>query len=56
MYRRTERMMKMGYLEEYRKWCTDPYFDEAVKAELKAIEGDEREIEEIGRASCRERV
>lgn len=36
----------MGYLEEYRKWCTDPYFDEAVKAELKAIEGDEREIED----------
>ena len=46
MCRRTERMIKMGYLEEYRKWCTDPYFDEAVKAELKAIEGDEREIED----------
>lgn len=36
----------MGYLEEYKKWCTDPYFDEDTKAELKAIADDEKEIED----------
>ena len=43
----------MEFRAEYEKWCTDPYFDEATKAELKAIAGDDKEI---GRASCRERV
>ncbi len=25
----------MEFRAEYEKWCTDPYFDEATKAELK---------------------
>lgn len=36
----------MGYQEVYKKWCTDVYFDEETKAELKALEGDEKEIED----------
>lgn len=36
----------MGYQEVYKKWCTDAYFDEETKAELKALEGDEKEIED----------
>ncbi|MBP5410470.1 MAG: phospho-sugar mutase [Lachnospiraceae bacterium] len=36
----------MEYQDEYRFWCENPYFDEATKAELKAIEGDENEIRE----------
>ena len=36
----------MGYREVYEKWCTDEYFDEVTKAELKALEGNEAEIED----------
>jgi phosphoglucomutase len=36
----------MGYKDEYKRWCEDAYFDEATKAELKAIAGDEKEIED----------
>ena len=36
----------MSYKAEYEKWCTDPYFDEATKEELKAIANDEKEIED----------
>ena len=36
----------MDFRAEYEKWCTDPYFDEATKAELKAIAGDDKEIED----------
>lgn len=36
----------MGYLEEYKKWCTDSYFDEDTRAELKAIENDDKEIQD----------
>ncbi len=36
----------MGYREVYEKWCTDPYFDEETKAELRALEGNETEIED----------
>ena len=36
----------MDFRAEYQKWITDPYFDENTKAELKAIEGDEKEIED----------
>ena len=36
----------MEFRTEYEKWCTDPYFDEATKAELKAIAGDDKEIED----------
>ena len=36
----------MDYMEIYKQWCTDPYFDEATRAELAAIEGDTAEIED----------
>lgn len=36
----------MGYMENYKKWCEDTYFDEATRAELKAIEGNDKEIQE----------
>lgn len=36
----------MNYRKEYEKWCTDPYFDEVTHRELKAIEGDDAEIED----------
>lgn len=36
----------MDYRKEYEKWCTDPYFDEETRAELKGIAGDEKEIED----------
>ena len=36
----------MGYKELYNEWLENPYFDEATKAELKAIADDEKEIEE----------
>lgn len=36
----------MNYKDEYQKWCTDNYFDEKTKAELKAIEGNEEEIQD----------
>ena len=32
------------YMKIYQEWLSNPYFDEATKAELKAIEGDENEI------------
>ena len=34
------------YMKIYQEWLSNPYFDEAPKAELKAIEGDENEIKE----------
>ena len=36
----------VGYQETYEKWCTDPYFDEATKEELRALQQDEKEIED----------
>nr|WP_205739337.1 phospho-sugar mutase [Halocella sp. SP3-1] len=36
----------MHYMSKYREWLLSDYFDEETKAELKAIEGDEKEIEE----------
>ncbi len=36
----------MDYMETYRFWCSNPYFDEGTRAELKAIENDENEIRE----------
>lgn len=33
----------MSYRELYNNWLKCPYFDEGTKAELKAIEGDEKE-------------
>ena len=36
----------MDYKEVYQEWLENPYFDENTKAELKAIEGDNKEIKE----------
>ena len=36
----------MNYKEMYESWLANDYFDEATKAELKAIAGDEKEIED----------
>jgi phosphoglucomutase len=36
----------MGYMDEYRFWLNDDYFDQETKAELRAIAGDEGAIEE----------
>lgn len=36
----------MTYREQYNFWLTDPYFDKATQAELEAIKGDEKEIED----------
>ncbi|MBQ7934093.1 MAG: phospho-sugar mutase [Lachnospiraceae bacterium] len=36
----------MGYLEEYRFWLEDNYFDQNTKNELSAIADDEKEIED----------
>ena len=36
----------MDFMENYKLWLEDSYFDEATKAELKAIENDPKEIEE----------
>jgi len=36
----------MDYKEVYESWLGNPYFDEETKAELKAIEGNEKEIED----------
>ena len=36
----------MDFRAEYEKWCTDPYFDEATRTELKSLEGNDKEIED----------
>ena len=36
----------MNYLEEYKKWCENPEFDEETKKELLEIQKDEKEIED----------
>ncbi len=36
----------MSYMEQYNEWLSSPYFDEATKSELKALEGNDKEIEE----------
>lgn len=36
----------MDYLEEYKKWCENPEFDEETKKELLSIKDDEKEIED----------
>ncbi len=36
----------MSYMEQYRYWCEDEYFDDATKAELAAIKDNEAEIED----------
>ena len=36
----------MDYKAKYEQWCQDPIFDKETKAELSAIAGDEKEIED----------
>ena len=36
----------MNYLEEYKKWCENPIFDEETKKELLSIKDNEEEIED----------
>lgn len=36
----------MGYMETYQQWCKNEYFDEATRAELASIAGNEAEIED----------
>ena len=36
----------MNYLEEYKKWCESPEFDQETKKELMDIKNDEKEIED----------
>ncbi len=36
----------MDYMKVYEEWCNNTYFDEATRAELKAIAGDEAEIKD----------
>ena len=36
----------MGYMEVYKSWCDNMYFDEATRDELKSIANDEKEIED----------
>ena len=36
----------MDYRSVYEDWLTNPYFDDATKAELKALEGNEEEIKD----------
>lgn len=36
----------MNFREVYKKWCEDTYFDEETRAELRALEGNEKEIED----------
>lgn len=36
----------MGYMEQYKNWLENAYFDEQTKAELTAIAGNQKEIED----------
>ena len=43
---RNRRIALMGFMDVYKEWLSNPYFDEATKEELRAIENDENEIKE----------
>ncbi|MCR5737393.1 MAG: phospho-sugar mutase [Eubacterium sp.] len=36
----------MSYRDAYQEWLENPYFDEKTRAELKALEGNDKEIED----------
>ena len=36
----------MSYQDTYKQWCTDPYFSQETRAELLALAGNEKEIED----------
>lgn len=35
------------YMTIYKEWLENPYFDEATKEELRAIEGDEMRLKSV---------
>ena len=37
---------EMSYMDTYKKWCTDSYFDEETRKELLALQGNDAEIED----------
>ena len=39
-------MAEQTYKEQYEQWLNDPNIDAETKAELKSIEGNEKEIED----------
>ena len=39
-------LVQMVNRETYEMWCTDPYFDDKTKEELRNLAGDEKEIED----------
>lgn len=39
-------MKGMEYLKKYEEWLTNPYFDEATRAELSSLKGNDSEIKE----------
>lgn len=41
-----KKVKKMGYIEKYEEWCTNPYFDEGTREELKGLAGNDAEIED----------
>ena len=36
----------MSYMDTYTKWCTNSYFDEDTKKELRSLEGNDEEIKD----------
>ena len=36
----------MSYMDSYKDWCTNQYFDESVRKELESIASNEKEIED----------
>jgi phosphoglucomutase len=44
MEKKMETTMHVDAINKYRGWIADPHIDEATKAELASIEGDEKEI------------
>ena len=36
----------MSYTEEFQRWLSDPYFDQATKEELLSIRNNEKEVED----------
>lgn len=43
---REQKVFMKDYMKIYNEWLSNPYFDQATKEELKAIQGDENEIKE----------
>ena len=46
IHRNLKGVKAMSYMEIYKQWCENQYFDEATRAELASIANDEKEIED----------